>query len=91
MKLKEMEQASYEIYKIIKSTEDTEAKKALNYAFNLIEHEMPRQPKVIKELVPSLVYGGEVRTYFKCPDCNEELEIEEERCSNCHQIIDWDE
>ena len=91
MELREIKQASYEIYKLIKYTEDTNAKKALNYAFNLIEHEIPRQPKVIKELVPSLVYGGEVKTYFKCPTCNEELEGEEERCSNCQQLIDWDE
>ena len=90
MELKEIKQASYEIYKLIKSTEDTEAKKALRYAFNLIEYEIPRNPIVLEELVPSLVYGGEVERRLKCPSCYEELEGEEERCS-CNQIIDWND
>ena len=49
MELKEIKQASYEIYKLIKSTEDTEAKKALRYAFNLIEYEIPRNPYKVLE------------------------------------------
>lgn len=90
MKVKEIKQISYEIYKLIKYTEDVEIKKALRYAFGLIEREIPRNPIVVEELVPSLVHGGEVERRLKCPSCYEELEGEEERCS-CNQIIDWND